>query len=63
MPDARENGWATSHWTVGESPLAQQGTKNMPANHKTRYTVALTVGTYKFRCDFHNNMKGTITVP
>jgi plastocyanin len=38
------------------------GKKDMPANHKTRLTVDLTSGTYKYRCDFHEDMKGTLRV-
>jgi plastocyanin len=36
--------------------------KNMPANHKTRYTATLAAGTYEFHCDFHDDMTGTLTV-
>ena len=38
------------------------GTKTMPANHKTHFTVALAAGAYKYRCDYHSDMKGTLTV-
>ena len=34
----------------------------MPANHKVRYSATLAAGTYEFVCDFHNDMKGTLTV-
>jgi len=37
-------------------------TKTMPAHHKVRVTVTLARGTYEFVCDFHDNMKGTLTV-
>ncbi|MEY2459940.1 MAG: Cupredoxin-like domain [Acidimicrobiaceae bacterium] len=36
--------------------------KTMPANHKARYSVTLAPGTYEYHCDFHNDMKGTLTV-
>jgi plastocyanin len=38
------------------------GTKTMPANHKARLTVTLSAGTYKYKCDYHTDMKGTLTV-
>jgi plastocyanin len=38
------------------------GTKTMPANHKARFTVKLSPGTYKYKCDYHTDMKGTLTV-
>jgi plastocyanin len=38
------------------------GTKDVPANHKVRFTVTLTAGTYKYKCDYHTDMKGTLTV-
>src|SRR4029077_15896251 len=38
------------------------GGQDMPATHQVRLTVALTSGTYKFECDLHSNMKGTLTV-
>jgi plastocyanin len=40
----------------------KSGSNDMPANHKTRFTVALTAGTYKYRCDYHTDMKGTLKV-
>jgi len=40
----------------------KSGTKTMPANHKTGFTVALAPGTYTYRCDFHTDMKGALTV-
>jgi plastocyanin len=36
--------------------------KTMPANHKTRYSVTLSAGTYEFHCDFHDDMTGTLTI-
>ena len=38
------------------------GTKTLPANHKVRFTVTLAPGTYEFLCEFHSDMKGTLTV-
>ncbi|MCU1462554.1 MAG: hypothetical protein JWO37_2629 [Acidimicrobiales bacterium] len=38
------------------------GTKEMPANHRTRFTASVAAGTYKYRCDYHTDMKGTLTV-
>ncbi|MDT4938326.1 MAG: Cupredoxin-like domain [Pseudonocardiales bacterium] len=38
------------------------GTKTMPAHHKARFVVTLPAGAYKFMCDYHSDMKGTLTV-
>jgi plastocyanin len=40
----------------------KEGDKDMPANHQVALTVNLTPGTYKYKCDLHNNMTGTLTV-
>jgi plastocyanin len=40
----------------------KEGDKDLPANHQVSLTVNLTPGTYKYRCDLHNDMTGTLTV-
>jgi plastocyanin len=36
--------------------------KDLPANHQVSLTVDLAPGTYRYRCDLHSNMTGTLTV-
>jgi plastocyanin len=38
------------------------GTASLPAAHQTRKTFTLVAGSFKYVCDYHTDMKGTLTV-
>jgi len=40
----------------------KEGEEDLPANHQVGLTVRLAPGTYKYRCDLHSGMSGTLIV-